>query len=81
MVYGSEAWTLTKQAVNKINSFERKILQNFLDLPSHKECGETDKTRSYMRCMRIYIAFSAHIQIKRLKWAGHVTRTAFQRRF
>jgi hypothetical protein len=81
MVYGSEAWTLTKQAVNKISSFEWKILQKVLDLLSHKECGESDKMRSYMRCISIYIPFSAHIQVKRLKWAGHVTRMAFQRGF
>lgn len=72
-MYDSEAWTLTKQAMNKIDPFQRNILQ--------KTSGPTNKQgvwriRQSEELYQKYkdIPLSTHIRIKRLKRAGHVNK-------
>jgi hypothetical protein len=49
MVYGGEARTHPKQAVNKIECSETKILERYMDLYIHNGFGESGKMKSYTR--------------------------------
>jgi hypothetical protein len=55
MVYGGEARTLPKQAMNKIDFSETKFLDRYMDLSIHKRSGKSGNMNSYMRCIRTYI--------------------------
>jgi hypothetical protein len=72
-LYKSEALTLPKQAVNKLNSFERKILWTIFG-PTHSQ--EVWKIRYNDDLYDMYkdVSLSTYIQIKRIKSAGHVIR-------
>lgn len=72
-MYDSEAWTLTKQAMNTMDPFEQKILQKIFG-PTNKQ--GVWRIRQSEQLYQIYkdIPLSTYIQIKRLKCAGDVNK-------
>lgn len=73
VMYGSETWTLSKKAVEKIDSFERKILRRIYG----PVCVQGEwRIRYNNELYSLYgeLPLSHVIRIKRLKWAGHLIR-------
>jgi hypothetical protein len=77
-MYGSEVWTLSQGAANKIDSFETKILR--------KTFGPTQfngvwRIRYNDEIYKMYkdVALSSYRCLKRLMWAGHIDRTEQRR--
>jgi hypothetical protein len=66
-VCGGEARTLPKQAVNKIDCSETKILKRYMDLSTHKGFGEPGKMKSYRRCIRTYILIQRQVEWSRYR--------------
>lgn len=73
LTYASEAWTLTKKDINRLNIFERKVLRSIFgpvnvdnewraryNYELHELFGEPNIT--------------SFIKMGRLRWAGHVIR-------
>jgi hypothetical protein len=67
MVYGGEARTLPKQAMNKIDCSETKILERYMDLSIHKRFGKSGNMNSYMRCIMTYILIQRQIEWSRYR--------------
>lgn len=67
MVYGGEARTLPKQAVNKIGCSETKVLERYMDISIHKGFGESGKMKSYVRCIRTYILIQRLVEWSRCR--------------
>jgi len=59
--------------MNKINPFERKILQKIIG-PTKKQGVWRIRQSEQLYQMYKDIPLATYIRIKRLKWAGHVNR-------
>jgi hypothetical protein len=62
MVYGDEARTLPKQAVNKIDCSETKILERYMDMSSHKWFEVSGKMKSCIRYIMSYILIQRQVE-------------------
>jgi Ulp1 family protease len=62
MVYGDEARTLSKQAVNEIDCSETKILERYMDLSSHKRFEVSVKMKSCIRYTRTNILIQRQVE-------------------
>ena len=62
MVYGEEARTFPKQAVNKIDGSETKVFERYMDLSSHKGFDVSGKMKSCMRYIRTYILIQRQVE-------------------
>jgi hypothetical protein len=74
LMYGSEVWTFSQGAANKIHSFERKILRKIFGLTQSKRVW---RIRHNDEIYKMYkdVALSTYIRLKRLMWTGHIVRT------
>lgn len=72
LMCGSEDWTPLNQPRTKLNPLNEKSFERYLDLPIHKECGDSDTTMGY--AMYMDIPPSTYIQKMRLKWDGDIIR-------
>jgi hypothetical protein len=72
-MYGSEVWTLSQGAANKIDSFERKILRKIFGANHSKGVW---RIRYSDELYKMYkdVPLSVYISLKKLMWAGHVVR-------
>jgi hypothetical protein len=70
---GSEVWTVSQAAANKIDSFVRKILRKIFGPTQSKGVW---RIRYNDEIYKMYkdVALSTFIRLKRLMWAGHVVR-------
>jgi len=62
-----------KQAINKINTFEGKILQKIFG-PTNKQGVWRIRQSEQLYQMYKDISLATYIRIRRLKWAGHVNK-------
>jgi hypothetical protein len=53
-MYGSEVWTLSQGAANKMDSLNGKSFQRYLDPPSPNGCGELGTVMSSVKCTRMW---------------------------
>ena len=76
VTYGCETWALTKGLTRKLEVFERTILRKIFG-PIRDEDGEWRMRHNVdlMRLARIP-PISNFIRAQRLRWAGHVARSA-----
>jgi hypothetical protein len=73
LMYGAEAWVLSKVDETRLGVFERKILRRIYG-PHCK--GATWRSRYNEELYRLYneIGLVTAIRISRLRWAGHIVR-------
>ena len=69
MTYGAEAWTLTKQAQNKLAAAQTKMERSMLDI-TYKD----RRTNIWVRKTTKFIDIIYNVRKMKWSWAGHINR-------
>lgn len=74
VVYGCEAWVLTKKNEMKLEVWERKMLRNIFGGTKTEEGLWMRKTNREVMELYGHSSIIKHVKAQRLRWLGHVSR-------